>query len=716
MNEASRKIAVYGLAVAVLLYLIILQVFHIRQLEKMDFGTDAKEKMQESLPIFDRYFSEVDSLQEDIMKLLSQNVAVGTIEKVLQMQERHFNMEGVYIIPSGNGNVALFSNDHQGFRLKDTDSRRQEWFSELGLQENTTWGGPVFDSGSNRRIVYCCIPFVSDKSRQTNIIYIYDAQEVYRLLHETGLTRFGVPYMMDSLTHFIAHPLDETRSLLQLAYDYNDKTLIKLSNDVINNNPLDEKYLHFNTVTRQICDEKLLPIHQTGWLLGLSVYDGVSLETAEYQKVMRQGYMRMIICGAILLFLIIKMLIDREISVIIQSSYVLSPIVFLTMTISIVIIYNRFPQQSGKEVDIGHFELSGPGSSSYSQRENIFHKWDPHRIVDKQSLNGFIDVYQQESVELYNESAKIIPTGMYIYSMEFLDSHGIKVTGTFWQKYLSTDGSYPEEMRRLYHYDTYRNKGLFFPGAHVATLEQTDSLEIVLDNYPAVLYRWNFDIEIEQQLSYSLYPFGKNEISLALWSKDLDDNTVLTPDLNSYRQIYPNDRPGLDNRFHIRGWDTSGSYYSYRMESYLCNFGNSYIYGINQFPELMFNISISRKFIDILICKIVPLTVILVLLFTILFVREKSDGFNNIIGCSGLFFVLVLDHINLRESVLSEQIMYLEFCYFFSYILLLLITITSFDISRNGRSYNAWVDNVLKHYFWTIIFGAMTMVTISFFY
>jgi preprotein translocase subunit SecG len=195
----------------------------------------------------------------------------------------------------------------------------------------------------------------------------------------------------------------------------------------------------------------------------------------------------------------------------------------------------------------------------------------------------------------------------------------------------------------------------------------------------------------------------------------LDDNTILTPDLESYKQIYPTDIPGLDNHFHIKGWDVSGSYYSYSMESYLCNFGNPDIYGINKFPELIFNISISRKFIDILICKIVPLMVVLVLLFTILFVRVKSDGFNNIIGCSGLFFVLVLDHINLRENVLSEQIMYLEYCYFFSYILLLLITITSFDMSKNGHSYNSWVDTVLKKYFWTVIFGAMAVVTAAFF-
>jgi hypothetical protein len=56
--------------------------------------------------------------------------------------------------------------------------------------------------------------------------------------------------------------------------------------------------------------------------------------------------------------------------------------------------------------------------------------------------------------------------------------------------------------------------------------------------------------------------------------------------------------------------------------------------------------------------KIIPLLIVQVLLLTILFVRNDSDGFNNIIGCSGLFSVLMFDHINLRESVTSSDIMY----------------------------------------------------------
>jgi hypothetical protein len=372
----------------------------------------------------------------------------------------------------------------------------------------------------------------------------------------------------------------------------------------------------------------------------------------------------------------------------------------LAAIVSILFAYNRHPQQSEFSID----------------PQQDFNKWDPQRIIDQQSLMGFIDIYQQSSKELYNEYARIIPTGLYIYGLEFIESHKINVTGACWQKYLKTGISYPPGIKEKYNYDSYENKGLFFPGGHVSDMTLTDSLEVLIDNYPAILYRWNFDVEMEQRLSYSLYPFGKNEVKLTLWSTDLDDNTIITPDLESYKQIYPTDKPGLDNHFHIKGWDIFSSYYSYSMDSYLCNFGNSNIYGINQFPELTFNISISRKFIDILICKIVPLTVVLVLLFTILFVRKKDDGFNNIIGCSGLFFVLVLDHINLRETVMSEQIMYLEFCYFFTYILLLLITITSFDIEHRGKTYNMWADTVLKKYFWCIISGAMLAVTTVFFY
>ncbi len=701
MKNFTVKKAVYGLLAVALLAIIYTKATQVYRLEKINFETVACDKMQEAAAGFDRYFSETDSLEYIFSKLLQQNASIETMEEELQKQGRQFNADGVYLVHPSGGNAVLFSGENGVLQLQSAGVKQQEWFEELVLQDRKSWGGPVFDFVRNSRVVYCHIPFTAGNER-VSIICIYEEWKVYQQLHETGMSRFGFPYIIDSLTNFIAHPLDETRSLLGLAVDYNDNILMDLCYDVIHNRPSDMDYLHFNTVTGQLCNEKLLPLDRTGWLLGLSVYDGISLESAEYQKVMRRGYICIICCCAMFLLLVCKFMDERKIRLFSRRIRALYPVVMLLTTVAVVSVYNRFSQQSDKTVALSDL--------------NITNKWEPQRIVDKQSLNGFIDAYNRESIKLYDQSCKIIPTGVYIYGIEFLSSHTIKITGTFWQKYLMPGREYPEEIKALYHFSDYKNKGLFFPGGHVSELEQTDSIEVSMDNYPAILYRWNFDIEIEQQLSYALYPFGKNELSLTLWSRDLNDNTLITPDLESYRQIYPTDFPGLDNHFNIRGWDVFGSYYSYSMESYLCNFGNTDMYGINQFPKLIYNISISRKFIDILICKIVPLMVILVLMFTILFVRIKSDGFNNIIGCSGLFFVLILDHINLRESVLSEQIMYLEFCYFFSYILLLLITITSFDDEENESSCNSWIDKALEHYFWTIISCAMAIVTAVLFY
>jgi uncharacterized membrane protein (DUF441 family) len=702
MKNSLVKRACFGLAAVLLAALICRQAADILRLERIDFESVANVKMQEAVAVFSHRFAEIDSLNTLVSRLLSEKAAVQEMEKHLQQKVYRHGLRGMYIIPSDGSAAAFFSNDNRRFRLLSGSCRRQRWFRDLEGWNSKTWSSPVFDSLLKARIVYCCIPLAG----HARVAYVYEVQQIYAMFHETGLVRFGLPYMMDSLTRFIAHPLDETRSMLELARDFNDAVLLRMSNDIIQKRPLSKSYIHVNTVTKKRCNETLTLIAETGWLLGVSLYDGVPLETGAYQSSMRKKYITVIVCAvALLLMMICKLLSGRRNFLTMMGADALFPVALLLLTVSVVAVYNRFPQQVDKAA----------ATTGYPQGEQTSSKWDSRRIIDKQSLSNFIDVHRQKSMELYDTPSKIIPTGVYIYSVDFLSSHEVRVIGAFWQKYLLSGGAYPDEVSMMYHDGSYKSKGLFFPGAHVTTLEKTDSIAVLLDSYPAILYRWNFDVEVEQQLSYSLYPFGKNELSLTLWSTNLDDNTVVVPDLDSYKQTYPTDLPGLNNHFHIKGWDISASYFSYSMESYLCNFGNGNIYGVNLFPELAYNISISRKFIDILVCKIVPLMVVLSLLFTILFVRKTSDGFNNIIGCSSLFFVLMLDHINLRENVLSEQIMYLEFCYFFSYILLLLITITSFDISRNGRSYNVWVDTVLKRYFWTIIFGAMAAVGIVFF-
>jgi hypothetical protein len=698
--------------------------------DSITFQEFANEKLRTSAESISSSFSKNKTLTDSIISTLNaEPLKKDSIQKKMEEILTLHPVDGLFFAIENEdfgskGNYALLLYRHSGFiDMPDffndsVDNHYKKYYVETQNKGQAWWISPVSEEIVGERIVGCCLPLCMKNGKKGMIMLIYSSSHIYERLQQLGLSKYGLPYIMDSLTAFIAHPLDETRSLGQLGKDYSDDVLVRLTEDLTIRKTLEDDYVHINTVTGQLCNENFAPIDETGWLLGLSIYDGHALETEIYQQSMKRCLIRISLFSAFWIIAIIFIISKWKRK---QISFIyIFPFVFFMLIVGTVSIYNRFPvnndfiQENSNSTIFEQIETNERVQNFLKEHE-IYNKWDPQRIVDYNSLYTFIDSYRDESLKLYNESVKVIPTGLYIHAIQFVNSYEIRISGIIWQKFLPSDTLHTNEL--MYHTADYSDKGILFPGAQINEYEQTDSLSVYVDNKEMVLYRWNFDINLPQQFSYSLYPFGKNNITIPLWSVNLDDNTFLIPDIESYKQPYPDVCPGLGNHFKIEGWDISHTYYSYIMESYLCNFGDTEMYGINRFPELAFNISISRKFIDSLVCKIIPIVVVLILLFAILFVRDDSDGFNNIIGCSGLFFVLVLDHINLRESVLSEEIMFLEYCYFFTYLLLLLVTLTSFRLETNSniKQQIPWSD-VLKRYFWTFMFGAMATTTIFIFY
>lgn len=680
---------------------------------EISFEDMAREKITLVADSLNNIISETSMLTEsinDYAQKSANKLDNKTIEQIINSHKHLFFFDCLYYIAKHEEEYIVYEiipDQDNTYRVKPVSKKIDpDWLRETYLNHGYNWIGPIFDSIQERRVICKPLPVEMPKeSEPVYIIAIYNTYQLYRYLQNSGLNKFGVAYIVDSTSHFIAHPLDEIRSLITLGHEYADNVLIELGHDIMNQSFNNKKYIHHNTVTGLKCTEMIHPLPHMHAYLGVSVYDGKSLESRCYQTMARQTLICLFIYSlvfSIAIYLLLSRYFNKNRYIGLHSFLSFT---FFLLIIGIIFTYNRYPQNE-------HII----SASTLEKKSVQTWKWDSLRTVDKKSLNKLIDGYQKESLVLYNEQAKVIPTGAYIYDIQFVGSHEIKVSGIVWQKFLRSGLDYPDTMTNKYQDDNYRNKGILFPGGRIADLSPKDTLDILLDNYPATLYRWNFDMDIGQKMSYSLYPFGKSEITIPFWSADLDDNTLLTPDLTSYKQIYPTNMPGLDSHFTIKGWNLLSSYFSYSYDSYLCSFGNMDIHGINHFPELMFNISISRKFVDILICKIVPLMVILTLLFTLIFIRKKEDGFNNVIGCSGLFFVLVLDHINLRETVLSEGIMYIEFCYFISYVILLLVTVTSFEVDKKQSFYAKTLDFVLRNYFWSIIFGAMATVSVFYFY
>lgn len=71
-------------------------------------------------------------------------------------------------------------------------------------------------------------------------------------------------------------------------------------------------------------------------------------------------------------------------------------------------------------------------------------------------------------------------------------------------------------------------------------------------------------------------------------------------------------------------------------------------------------------------------------------VQRKKDpdglfGFNSLnalLGCSALFFVVILNHIALRNTLDSDRIAYLEYFYFVTYLVILYVSANSFLVAR----------------------------------
>ncbi len=705
------------------------------------FEEAARDKLKNAAERLDTTFRMARMLSGNISTGLSEPDSLNKkyIKELMKKYCSRYPIDGLFFALEnvGNGNrsesYAIVMEKEKEFMYSEIDDfytlentgLYKKWYTETLKKDTAIWRGPVYDDLLGTRIIACCVPIYPENGRKKGMVaVIYRTSLFYKRIHHMGLSRYGLPYIMDSSTHFVAHPLDEVRSLRELAKENDDLTLLEMSDDIKLGKLFSKDYIHVNTVTQKICNEVFHPLKETSWFFGLSVYNGYSLESATYHKAMKQSYIRLILY-ALFFVLILLTFMGNEISKFQYSVYYYAafPLLFFVGIAMIIGAYNRYPFHKKTSVlteNNTNFEQIkiAKENQTFLDNQKIYNKWDPTRIVDIQSLNIFLDNYRNESCETQSEPVKIIPTGIYLNSLQFLSSYELKMTGFCWQKFLTADVPHSKELLNTYHLSDYDKAGVIFPGSTVNTYELVDSLPILLEGEAGILYRWKFDIEITQHLSYALYPFGKNNIVLPIWSTGLDDNTLLTPDLNAYKQLYPDVCPGLANNFYINGWNVYSTFFSYSLESYLCDFGNAEIIGSNRFPELMFNIDISRKFIDIVVCKIIPLLVVLVLLFTILFVRDDDDGFNNIIGCSGLFFVLVFDHINLRETIMSDSIMYLEYCYFFTYLLLLVITVTSFHVETNSKikQYYQWADKSLKKFFWAVIFGMMLMATVLIFY
>ena len=294
--------------------------------------------------------------------------------------------------------------------------------------------------------------------------------------------------------------------------------------------------------------------------------------------------------------------------------------------------------------------------------------------------------------------------------MKFVTPKELAVTGYLWQKF--------SESARLAELPW----GFAFPNAVDASF--SEAYRRVQDGVETV--GWYFHATLRQNIDIAKYPFDHGTLSIRLWSKDFDRRMLLVPDLASYTLTNPTSKPGLDKRLELTGWRISGSFFDYHLLNYETDFG----IGLDQatFPELNFRVGLKRNLINVAIRNMVPMFIVVVMLFSVVVSCTKDPDEAQLLGfgpstvmriTSALFFVVLLAHIHLRDSLQIQEVAFIEYIYFSVYLILVLTTLHAFSFSLERFDFRVveYEESLLiKLGFWPLCFGFLFLVAIAFHY
>ncbi len=327
------------------------------------------------------------------------------------------------------------------------------------------------------------------------------------------------------------------------------------------------------------------------------------------------------------------------------------------------------------------------------------------------SNSGDLAVFGREDVftvlQHANTSPKtpIIPTGLLLQSVEFLDANDVIITGYIWQNIsaIEAEKDFPD---------------FIFPDSKETIIEKA------YEDKDKGITGWHFKTTLRQQFDYSRYPFAREEISIRIVSNNPAGN-IFIPDFDSYNSLIPETRPGLGHSFMLDGWKLEKSFFSYRVNPYNTTFGVKNFANLSA-SEFHFKVDIKRDFKASFVSDLLLIIVAFVLLFAILTITTKDEnkkhfGFSShgvLAYCTTLLFTLIISHTSFRSRIPVGNIIYLEYFYWTLYLGIIVVSLNSIAFASNRHiPFIDTKDNIyIKILYWPVVIGFLLFITILNFY
>ncbi len=324
------------------------------------------------------------------------------------------------------------------------------------------------------------------------------------------------------------------------------------------------------------------------------------------------------------------------------------------------------------------------------------------KITDPLTLNVFIDEQMEKAATLNEPFPLPVSTGFYIKGLDIdKATHVISANANIWQT-LKGD---------------LQDRGDLFG----FTLPQASSMEVAEVQEKSFKEKktklWSLKAKLFQNFSYKYYPFDTHQLKIRIEPKNRQQNLIFVPDIGAYRFISPQAKPGLSRGISLSGFTIMESYFSYQPFVANTNFGFEDQSMSNAQNVINFVVQLRRDVLDSAIVYLCPLLLILFFLFVTLLALEKWAA-NSFGAVSALLFTLVLLQRALRLSLGSNEIVYIEYLFFATYIMLLLAVIyivLSFLNPKLSKKDSVFYTFALSTY-WPTLFSMWLFSTIYVFY
>lgn len=553
---------------------------------------------------------------------------------------------------------------------------KTRWYTETMETQKPQWLNPSVDPLSKHRVITYAIPFYfNDEKVPAGVISIsYRLRRFWEAAQDVGVGDTGYSFIISHDQTFLYHPIqqniDEKKTLLQFAQEEGNHDLEYIAREIKQGKPILKEF--YNRSTDKLAWIYTQPVEITGWTIA-TVFSSSEIGLPLSVK---KAYIFDIIIYLSITFLLILALLCRFYSKKPVSRFL--NFSNLILVITIISLWDTIDTAS---------RIEGG--------KNIL-------IIDQSSVNNFISWQVQESKRKSEPIPIAIPAGIELYSLQQTSPTSVTFSGHIWHRYHKTMHKDIQRIIRI-------PQATSFNILNQTKVTEGD-WEIIGLNVTATIYN---------ELDYTHFPFEEHQIVIPLEHADIGKNILLVPDLSAYTSMNPNKRPGLDTTFSTTAFYTTETFFDYTPHKPNSDLGVRKHFEISDFYRMAFNAVIDVDLLAPFIYFFLPLLVILISIFAVLMLEQPGTSPYTMIGpYTGLFFALVLLHRSLHEKAPASNTLYLEYAFFYTYIILILLVIHTMLVQRfvKHEFYQKKLVPYFKIIFWPLQLMAWIITTIIIFH